>query len=343
MSTVTGWDGTIKQLRFDPTDTTESGTFRIGFVRLENSIGGILKSWDFSWDVEGWTANANVDDFRWLPGDLNLFQSANYVPGVSGWAIKGNGLAEFWNINIYGTVPAPKLYVGGAEVTGGAYVGFVDVQILASSGTTAYYRTDGQVPSGDPSEAVPVSGIVNVTSNQTLIVIAFEDSTNRPSDIVYAPFTVSLPLAANPRAPVFDQVWIRSYIDIPYCRCGYQGDYVGLPSFTSVSKSVYYNLSGIADGFVYKFATQPPGNDVKLVFYMSNNWAGTERVGRIFLQPVRDFADRGIHYIGWHNTGDHKWRFEYDEGQSGDITVWDYVGFAVDAAGEFYVDDYPYL
>jgi hypothetical protein len=130
-------------------------------------------------------------------GDL---KSSNYIEGTQGWRIKGDGTAEFFNVNIYGTVPAPQVFVGATELTSGnsyQYLASVTLAISAAAGCTAYYRTDGQVPTGDVSEMVPSGGEITIAAESQLRVVAFEDSTSRSSTTFSAGIQVSVPVLLN--------------------------------------------------------------------------------------------------------------------------------------------------
>ena len=47
----------------------------------------------------------------------NIISSSNYSPGVSGWAINGNGNAEFANTSIRGTIQADSLTTPGIDIS----------------------------------------------------------------------------------------------------------------------------------------------------------------------------------------------------------------------------------
>lgn len=61
MSSVSGWTGTLKQLRIDPEEGATSGTFGIEFVRI---LPVYNKTWNFNTDgnAEGWTVGNQVNN-----------------------------------------------------------------------------------------------------------------------------------------------------------------------------------------------------------------------------------------------------------------------------------------
>ncbi|MCD9021614.1 hypothetical protein [Cohnella silvisoli] len=59
MSSVAGWTGTLKQLRFDPEDGAGSGSFSLDYIRVTNTPA---KIWRFSVDNEGWIPNDQISN-----------------------------------------------------------------------------------------------------------------------------------------------------------------------------------------------------------------------------------------------------------------------------------------
>ncbi|WP_183530821.1 hypothetical protein, partial [Paenibacillus baekrokdamisoli] len=71
MSTVSGWTGTLNQLRLDPEQGGASGSFGIDYIRINTA--GIAGEWEFASTAEGWKGTNHVSGFGW--------QSGGYVGG----------------------------------------------------------------------------------------------------------------------------------------------------------------------------------------------------------------------------------------------------------------------
>jgi hypothetical protein len=330
MSTVAGWTGTLKQLRLDPVGDTSTGTFRIGFVRIENDYGAPLTAWNFTATDEGWTGNASLDTLEWATGDVNILQSANYIQGVSGWAIKGNGAAEFWDVNIYGSVAFPIVFAGATQLTTGNSYGFLETVTLTISspaGTTSYYRTDGQVPTGQVSEQVPSSGIVTLTAYAMLRIRAYENSTGRSSDIFGVEIGVSKSSAFGGRPPDSFKIRIRSYYDSPYVLFNRNvpnanildvGAFAAL-SWTAAAKNIFYDTYGNPKGFVFNdtatILSTDPARD--LFFFHASGTTPDRRIGSVW-RRIHNGEDSGI---TWGST-----LYKWNESGTGSYTSYAVTG-----------------
>ncbi|MGD8777354.1 MAG: T9SS type A sorting domain-containing protein [Ignavibacteria bacterium] len=83
MSSLSGWTGTLSQLRIDPTTGgSGTGTFQIDYIR----ISGVV--WEFTSSVESWTAGNNISNFGWETG------------GYIGGTITGPDAYIFSNTNV---------------------------------------------------------------------------------------------------------------------------------------------------------------------------------------------------------------------------------------------------
>lgn len=95
----------------------------------------------------------------------NVILSNNYVAGVSGWAIDGDGTAEFANTSIRGTIVANSLTTPGiiidanGDLTADNFVLFADGSIVTSSGNFAV-DTGGNLY----AENAIIYGEINATS-----------------------------------------------------------------------------------------------------------------------------------------------------------------------------------
>jgi hypothetical protein len=92
MSTITGWNGTITQLRLDPTETT--GSFAIDYIRILKPVGF---SWEFEndGDANGWVATQEITDLQVSRGNLTG-QSTGNDPILFGqqFTIDANGFSS---------------------------------------------------------------------------------------------------------------------------------------------------------------------------------------------------------------------------------------------------------
>lgn len=62
MSSVPGWSGTIRQLRFDPVEAgATTGTFSIDYIKV--TTAGIGQAWEFASGTEGWTVKVQINNF----------------------------------------------------------------------------------------------------------------------------------------------------------------------------------------------------------------------------------------------------------------------------------------
>ncbi len=76
MTDVSGWTGTLRQLRIDPNDAP-SGSFGIDYIKILNDntqSPGMAKNWEFNEDTEGFTSK-NIQEFGW--------QTGGYVGGIN--------------------------------------------------------------------------------------------------------------------------------------------------------------------------------------------------------------------------------------------------------------------
>lgn len=212
-------------------DKLTGGT--IGAIQMILAANGIFKSANYVQGESGFmlNGNGNAELYNALirSGTIigGVSKSQNYEEGVSGAKINWDtGAAEFWNVNIYGTVPAPQVFLGTTELASGSDYTHesgespLTLTISTAAGTTAYYRTDGLVPSGLPSEIVPTNNQISISANSQLRVVAFEDSTSRSSSTFsagfsFVTFTVEFSQGAGgwyfriPNQPVFGSLKYR--------------------------------------------------------------------------------------------------------------------------------------
>ncbi|OUS78761.1 hypothetical protein B1748_01410 [Paenibacillus sp. MY03] len=85
LSSVAGWEGTLKQLRIVPSADVETGTFSIDYVRITDTPA---KIWRFSVDDEGWIASGGLTNVT--------------VDGAYNATLMGTQLAEVTNTHELG-------------------------------------------------------------------------------------------------------------------------------------------------------------------------------------------------------------------------------------------------
>jgi len=187
-STIWG-DATLRQVRIYPADVEADGTFSIGYVRIVNEFSSVLDSWEFTTTDEGWTGTGlNVQELEWRVGVFSVLQSANHVPGVSGWAIKSNGSAEFFNVNIYGEVPDPEGFIGSTQLSSGDTYEFmvpVEITLSCAYGCFMMYTTDGSIPTGTHGTLANSGDTVAVgIGSATVRVRSYESATSKTSQVM---------------------------------------------------------------------------------------------------------------------------------------------------------------
>jgi len=211
-------------------------------------------------------------------------KSSNYEEGVSGFALNSDGSAEFFDVKIYGKVPAPQLFIGGSVVQGGFYIEQVDVIVVEAVGVTTYYSTDGTVPAPTPANQIPLDNILTVSANWDLVLISYENSTSRSSEPTLSPFRISRPLGVCGFAPNEYKFRIRSYYDTDYMHIQWMevpdpstGTWAVLP------KKTYYRQSGVVDGFVFESGeTLNPAHGWHLLYFHATSPSSSDRTGPIY-------------------------------------------------------------
>jgi hypothetical protein len=226
-------------------------------------------------------------------GDL---KSSNYVEGTSGWRIKGDGSAEFYDVNIYGDVPMPQLFVGAFELQTGetyTYLQSVTITVATQPGTTAYYRTDGQVPSGLTAELVPANGEITLTGKNILRVVSFEDLTSRSSLTFSADVRAYIPIAVRGRGETgnTDEIFVRSYYgsSATTVMWGISNSNLSPPdSYTNGGVFAdFFDLAGNKDGVVSSLLVNPSASGW-FWFYLTQSGS---RVGNFFVRQIQTSGD----------------------------------------------------
>lgn len=72
MSSVSGWTGTLRQLRVNPCEGILSGSFSVDYIRIQNNTA--IKTWDFTNSVQGWNPTNQITDFK--------YDSAGFIKGT---------------------------------------------------------------------------------------------------------------------------------------------------------------------------------------------------------------------------------------------------------------------
>lgn len=299
MTTATSgaWGVTnLQAIRIYPASGEDTGDFYIGYVRIINEFSSVLYSWDFITTLDNWTATG-TSTFSWAVGAQNTLQSANFVEGVSGWRIKGNGQAEFYQVSIYGSVALPQVFAGAAELVSGeeySYLASVTLTISTTAGTTAYYRTDGLVPSGLPSEVVPASNQITLTSQSQLRVVAFEDTTSRSSDTFSAGILVSVPVLLNSLGT--SGMYIRSFKDSSdRIIVGIGTDPSVISTWSYLDKATFKDVLGNPFGYQYGETTTTPwapgsASFPKVWFCFASGSSISTRIGYWYYQDPDIFS-----------------------------------------------------
>ena len=121
MSNVSGWTGTLKQLRFDPTENASSGTFSIDYIKIpDDSI-----RWDYTvnGDTEGWAVGHNVSSLTVSNGymsgtitgsDPNLVSSNNLGINIT---YSNNQIVKIRMRNSTSDTTASLYYITNADTT----------------------------------------------------------------------------------------------------------------------------------------------------------------------------------------------------------------------------------
>jgi hypothetical protein len=162
-----------------------AGTIGAHTIQLDGA-SSIIQSSNFATGSTGWQIKGNgVAEFldaiiRGTVSSGGAIQSSDFQTGVQGWQISGDGNAEFNSVNIRGEVAVPQLKVGLDPAEGGYFFDAFVLDCYAANGTTARYTTNGNPPS-ETGAVFPSSGL-NISTTTTVRVIAFEDLTGRQSE-----------------------------------------------------------------------------------------------------------------------------------------------------------------
>jgi hypothetical protein len=175
-----------------------------GAYYFQNAIAGdptITKQGTYVWNGSGWVGN--MDEQQWsnnriasvavdklLAGTIgaqeiiladsaqSIIRSSNYVAGSSGWAIKGNGVAEFQDVTVRGTLNADDILYGtlaegriGDNTIGAGPVktGAVHRAYGGVSGPNSINYDPAQL--SNPSNPVYVTLPVTANSNRTAVLL----------------------------------------------------------------------------------------------------------------------------------------------------------------------------
>lgn len=329
-----------------------AGTINAQTITMGTSGGnGIIQSAGYDGAGTGWQikgdgtadianlivrGNATVSS-----GTSNTIQSANYVSGTSGWLIRGDGYAEFWDVNIYGSVPIPQVFAGATELESGLSTRFgfaasVTLTISSAAGTTAYYRTDGQVPTGQVSEQVPAGGEITLTMDSIdLRVISIETATGRSSPTFSAGIDISVPYLCNSlgttgmRFRFFKQ-------QATYLLVGFGNPLLGAGSVTTWTQLTISDFTDV-NGNPYGFQTSlwSPGQQIGTIstfFCFSTSSSITDRVGYFYMQQTSTIESNSQTTI----SGTTKYLKVY-----GDTTDDDLIASYTLLQGTFDTNDYP--
>jgi hypothetical protein len=90
MSGVTGWEGTLKRLRFDPEEGSVNTLFYIDYIRVESSMAP-AKAWEFDsyqLQTESWSVFNNITNFTWKISGI----VEGTVSGVDPWIVSADNL-----------------------------------------------------------------------------------------------------------------------------------------------------------------------------------------------------------------------------------------------------------
>jgi len=239
-----------------------------------------------------------------------IFESADYVPGTSGLHLNlDTGFAEFFDINIYGTVPMPQVFAGAIELASGGsypYLSSITLTIATVEGTTAYYRTDGLVPTGLPAELVPSNNQITLDVKSMLRVVAFEDSTSRSSPTFSAAIKVNNPIAVWGRTPDENELaYIRSYYQSNYIAWGTSGSrFVPPSSWAYRVDQEFTNLQAEVDG--YQYGTLSVGSSWLWYCHTNGQNTAADRVGNFYVRQVLSLGGWGygsIYIMGINGEG----------------------------------------
>lgn len=255
---------------------------------------GIIKSASYDGAGAGWRIDGDgLADFADLivrgdtvvqSAETDVIRSANYVPGTSGWVIKGDGSAEFWNVNIYGSVPLPRVYVGVTEIPdGGTVTGLfaTTMTVTTPAGCVVYYTDDGTAPDGTSTQ-LPLDGQLfqDAASNIIYRFVAIETSTARSSDVVSVTVDVCLPCLVfngtsyyirtkyKPANYVWCALWVGGYD--PYGPSTYG-------ALSSRSFAPYTNpITGLPDGYITSALGVPTITPNRFRFFFTGSTSTTE-------------------------------------------------------------------
>ncbi len=295
MSTHAAWGAnTLDQLRIYPADVEDTGDFSIGYVRIINESSSILDSWEFTTTDEGWTGTGlNVQELEWRVGTQNVLQSANYVPGTAGWAIRGDGSAEFSNINIYGEVPNPEGFIGHVQLASGSVYTYqtpVEVTLSCAYGCFIMYTTDGSIPTGTHGTLANSGDTAEVgIGSCTFRAIAFESTTSKSSQVeTWQIYT------APPMACTWDDILCGVRVmtrPVPYiCMQAYDGWSGDEPTIYATG-SAFYDHDIQQVGWFYDFSEMYEASWAQqwdsLWYFFCTSQSVTAKVGYVYMPHLQ--------------------------------------------------------
>lgn len=269
-------------------DKLQGGT--IGAIDMVLAANGTFKSANYDEGTAGLMFNgdgsAEFNDVIIRNGTMTggSSRSLNQVDGVAGAKINWDtGAAEFWDVNIYGTVQMPQVFINSIELPSGSEfpcVGSVTITISTLAGTSAFYRTDGTAPSGLVGEAVPVGGMITFASLAELRIVAYEDKTSRSSETYTARIMVSQPVIVN--NCMGNGMYIRTFEASAPAMCVRWKDGLNTTQTESLPVHDAYDSNGLPFG--YKYGPWLP--DSIETFPVITFWFGTEaeRIGFFYTQ-----------------------------------------------------------
>ncbi|MHB8854388.1 MAG: T9SS type A sorting domain-containing protein [Ignavibacteriaceae bacterium] len=145
MSSIAGWTGTLQQLRLDPCNGgAGTGSFQVDYIHI------VGKAWEFTSDVQGWTAGNNISGFGWQTGGY----VGGTITGQDAYMYSGGSLGLGITNNKYITVrmannssqTASQIYFITSTDNVWNEAKHKDFAITANSGFTTYTIDMSTVP-----------------------------------------------------------------------------------------------------------------------------------------------------------------------------------------------------
>jgi len=340
-------------------DKLTAGTITAAEITLGVGDGtdtGIIKSASYNGTGAGWRIDGEgLADFADLivRGDTvvqsavtDLIRSSNFDPddpSAGGWGITGAGIIHCSDILIYGKVPQPSLFIGGASVTGGYYINTTTFRVVAPVDSQdspnlcdVYYSTNGTMPALIPGNLLS-GNTLTIAASSLLVLVAVEPTTSRISEPLMCPVYILPPMAVGAELAQSTDVFIRTYLNTPYIFYSMSPNYEDSPadfSWTALPLSSYFRAdTGIQDGFKAVVPSpddfNPSDSTQDVAYFHSSSDVVGDRIGPYYRRYMTIF-DEGISWTG-----------SIGINSSGASNGW--VTTTVSAMGGFVMgDDYPY-